>query len=105
MYRQKRKRNKGCLTPLSILSLNWTFFPFTNIVARPIGLAVIIVIMTVSQFSKLQLFNIYRGGCNQSTPQKKSIDLRKLVTNFYHIKKKTDFKMLMFCLDMMKCIK
>ena len=50
MYRQKRKRNKGCLTPLSILSLNWTFFPFTNIVARPIGLAVIIVIKTVSIF-------------------------------------------------------
>ena len=50
MYRQKKKRNKGWLTPLSILSLNWTFFPFANIVARPIGLAAIIVIMTVSIF-------------------------------------------------------
>jgi len=45
-------------------------------------------IITNIVFSKLQLFNIYHGGCNQSTPRKKSINLRKSVTNFYHIKKK-----------------
>ena len=76
----------------------------TNMVARPIGLAAIIVIMSISQFSKLQLFNIYHGGCNQSTPRKKSITFQKSVTNCYHIKKNR-FHNVDVCLDMMKCIK